>query len=68
MWKDPYEAKYQYLIKKTWKNERSKGFYSIFKWYAGCYKNSEYYNPIRKCNALIVFDDMIADMISNRKT
>ena len=29
------------------------------------YKNIEEYNPTRKCNVLIVFDDMIADMISN---
>ena len=26
------------------------------------YKNIEEYNPRRKCNVLIVFDDMIADM------
>ena len=29
------------------------------------YKNIEEYNPSRKCHVLIVFDDMIADMISN---
>ena len=27
------------------------------------YKNMEEYNPCRKCNVLIVFDNMIADMI-----
>ena len=31
------------------------------------YKNIEGYNPIRKRKILIVFDDMIADMISNNK-
>ena len=31
------------------------------------YKNIEEYNPSTKCNVLIVFDDMIADMISNKK-
>ena len=31
------------------------------------YKNIEHYNPDRKCNVLIIFDDMIADMISNKK-
>ena len=31
------------------------------------YKNIEDYNPGRKCKILIVFDDMIADMISNKK-
>ena len=27
----------------------------------------EQYNPERKCKVLIVFDDMIAGMISNKK-
>ena len=31
------------------------------------YKNIEYYNPIKKRKVLIVFDDMIADMINNDK-
>ena len=31
------------------------------------YKNIEDYNPIKKCKVLIVFDDMIADMINNNK-
>ena len=31
------------------------------------YKNSEENNPGRKCNALLVFDDMIADIICNKK-
>ena len=31
------------------------------------YKIIEEYNPGRKCNALIVLDDMIADMIINKK-
>ena len=31
------------------------------------YKNIEEYKPRRKCNALLVFDDMIADMVSNNK-
>ena len=31
------------------------------------YKNFEDYNPIKKRKILIVFDDMIADMISNNK-
>ena len=29
----------------------------------GLYKNVEEYYPDRKCKVLIVFDDMIADMI-----
>ena len=31
------------------------------------YKNIEDYNPIKKRQILIVFDDMIADMINNNK-
>ena len=31
------------------------------------YKNIEYYNPDKKRKVLIVFDDMIADMINNKK-
>ena len=31
------------------------------------YKNIERYNPGKKCKVLIVFDDLIADMISNKK-
>ena len=31
------------------------------------YKNIEEYNPSRKCDVLIVFDDVIAGMISNKK-
>ena len=31
------------------------------------YKNIEEYNPEKKLKVLIVFDDMIADMINNKK-
>ena len=31
------------------------------------YKNIDEYNPGKKCKILIVFDDIIADMISNKK-
>ena len=31
------------------------------------YKNIEKYNPKKKLKILIVFDDMIADMLSNKK-
>ena len=31
------------------------------------YKNIEEYNPNKKCKILIVFDDMIADILSNKK-
>ena len=32
------------------------------------YKNIDEYNAGKECKILIVFDDMIADMISNKKT
>ena len=32
------------------------------------YKNIEEYNPNKKGKILIVFDDMIADILSNKKT
>ena len=31
------------------------------------YKNIEDYNPGKKRKVLIIFDDMIADMINNKK-
>ena len=31
------------------------------------YKNTEEYNPNKKCKILIAFDDMIADMFSKSK-
>ena len=31
------------------------------------YKNIEEYNPNQKYKILIIFDDMVADMISNKK-
>ena len=31
------------------------------------YKNIEEHNPNRKCNILIVFDDIVLHMISNKK-
>ena len=31
------------------------------------YENIREYNPDKKCKILIVFDDMIVDMLSNKK-
>ena len=70
--KDPYQKKYQYLINKHEKvglshfNE-SKAFMEFSKDMQDVYKNIEDYNPIKKRKVLIVFDDMIADMINNNK-
>ena len=63
--KDPYVAKYQFLGLKHLNDskafiENSNDMYDI-------YKNIEKHNPNKKGKILIVFDDMIADMLSNKK-
>ena len=63
---------YQFLINKR-ENADLKHFYDVkaFIWYSNnmgnFYKNIEEYNPNKKCKILIVFDDMIADMLNNKK-
>ena len=70
--KDPYEAKYQLLINKRestglkYLND-SKAFIEYSNDMDDIYKNIEEYNPSKKRKILIVFDDMIADMLSNKK-
>ena len=70
--KDPYEAKYQYLINKR-ENvvldhfNDPKNFMEYSNDMPDVYKNIEGYNPDKKGKILIVFDDMIADMINNKK-
>ena len=70
--KDPYEAKYQYLINKRESigidhfndpkafTESSNDMHDV-------YKNINYYNSDKENKILIVFDDMTADMINNKK-
>ena len=70
--KDRYETKYQYLINKREKVgldhfDDPKAFMEYSNDMQVVYKNIEDYNPIKKCKVLIVFDDMIADMINNKK-
>ena len=70
--KDPYETKYQYLINKREKVgldhfDDPKAFMGYPNDMQDVYKNIEYCNPIKKRKVLIVFDDMIADMINNNK-
>ena len=69
--KDPYEKKYQFLI-----NIKSKGlkhfndpksFIEYSNDMQNVYQNIEEYNISKKRKILIVFDDMIADMINNKK-
>ena len=70
--KDPYEAKCQYLINKREKVrldhfKDSKAFMEYSHDIQDFYKNIENYNPGKKRKILIVFDEMIADMINNKK-
>ena len=69
--KDPYETKYQYLIKKREKLglnhfDDPKAFMEYSNDMQDVYKNIEDYNPGEKHKILIVFD-MIADMINNKR-
>ena len=69
--KDPYEAKYQYLINKREKVglehfKDPKAFIEYSNDMQDVYKNIEDYNPGKKRKTLIVFDDMSAD-INNKK-
>ena len=70
--KDPYEAKYQHLINKREKvglghSNDPKAFMEYSNDMQDVYKNIEEYNPEKNRNIPIVFDDMIADMINNKK-
>ena len=69
--KDPYEAKYQYLINKREKVgldhfKDPRAFIEYSNDMQNVYKNTEDYNPGKKRKILILFDDMNADMISNK--
>ena len=70
--KDPYEAKYQLLINKRestalkYLND-SKSFIEYSNDMDNIYKNIKEFNPNKKRRILIVFDDMIADMLSNKR-
>ena len=71
--KDPYEAKYQYLINKREKVDSKhyddhKAFIEYLNDMQDFYRNTEEYNLEKKHKVLIVFDDMIADMSDNKKT
>ena len=70
--KDPYEAKYQYLINKREKVgfdhfTDPKAFIDYLNDMPDVHRNIEDYKPGKKRKILIVFDDMIADMINNKK-
>ena len=70
--KDPYKANYQYLINirekvglKRFNDPKASIEYSNDMCYV--YKNIDEYNIDKELKILIVFDDMIADIIKNKK-
>ena len=70
--KDPYELKYQYLINKRQEvGQKHFNNPNAFIEYSNdineVYDNIEDYNPKREHKVLIVIDDMIADMLANKK-
>ena len=70
--KDPYEAKYQFLINKRENvglkhSNDPKAFIGYSNDMQDVYKNIEEYDIGKKLKILIVFNDMIADMINNKK-
>ena len=69
--KDPYEAKYQYLMNKKGVGidhfNDPKAFIEYSNDMHDVYKNINEYNPDGDNKNLIVFDDVIADIINNRR-
>ena len=70
--KDPYDAKYQFLINRRestgWKHSNDpKAFIEHSNDMPDVYKNIDEYNPGKECKISIVFDGMTADMINNKK-
>ena len=70
--KDLSEPKYEFLIKK--REDAGIKHFNDTKAFIECsntmddvYENIDNYNPSRKRKILIVFDDMIADIMSNKK-
>ena len=70
--KDLSEPNYEYLIRKRenvgieYLND-SKAFIECSNIMNDVYENIDNYNPKRKRKILIVFDDMIADIMTNKK-
>ena len=70
--KDLNEPKYQFLIKKREgagikHSDDPKAFIEYSPYMDDVYNNIDDYNPTRKRKNLIVFDDMIADIMTNKK-
>ena len=71
--KDPYEAKYQFLINKresTGLNHFNdpKAFIECSNDMQDVYKNIKEYNTDKERKILIIFDNMIDDMINHKKS
>ena len=71
--KDPYKAKYQFLINKRESAglkhfNDPKAFIEYSNDMQDVYKNIDKYNIDKERKILIVFDDMIADIINNKKS
>ena len=70
--KDTQKAKYKFFIYKRKgtglkHSNDSKAFIEYSNHIDDIYNNIEEYNPNKKRKILIVFDDMIADVLSNKK-
>ena len=70
--KDPFESKYQYLINKRESAginhfNNPKAFIDYSNDMDDVYKNIDYFNRDKENKISTVFDDMIADMIHNKK-
>ena len=70
--RDLSEPKYEYLIKKCEDAgikhvNNSNAFIECSNTVDDAYENIDDYNPIRKRKKLIVFDNMIADIMDNRR-
>ena len=70
--KDPQEEKYQFLINKRESIGLKhfidpKAFIEYSNDMQDVYKNIDDYNVAKNCKILVVFDDMIPDMINNKK-
>ena len=69
--KDPFESKYQLLFniieRVGFKKKNPKAFIDYSQAIDDVYENLEDYNPKKKSRVLIVFDDMIADMESDKR-
>ena len=70
--KDPYKAKYKFLVDKRKSTglkhfNDSKAFIEYSNDMDDICKNIEEYNPNEKRKILIVFEDMIPDMLRNKK-